>query len=1014
MVHSVAFSSDGKILASGGEDKKINLWNVANGKKINSFKCYEFEINAISFSPDGKTLVSNGMDNRPTIKLWDVNTGRLIRSFPSLDFNSENVSFSPDGMRVMAIDAGYFRMWEVTSGKEILSLPKLGSTVQNIVFSLNSGTVAFTSLLKIDSGKYVEKLNVLDTATGKVMSTFSTEGVNVIAISHDGQTLATGGTSAPLKLWETSSGHQLHDLNGSVDSVTSIAVSADGKVLVSGNKQNILKQWEMSSGSVVNEMGGHSAEIFAVAVSPDGKTVVSGSRDNTLKIFDALIGRELRTLEGHTNFVTGVSITQDGNTIVSGSADETIKLWKMSDGKELRTLSGHTNKVICTAVSPDGKTIASGSDDDTIRLWDAPTGNLLHTIEAHKESVFSVAFSPDGKTLLSGGMDNLVKLWDVASGSEILTFTKKESFVRSVAFSPDGKVVAAAGDGNTIKLWDAASGRELSNLLTDAYTEFVIFSRDGSFLTSVGFDKSINIWDVKTSHLVASLYSFTDGTWVVTDPEGRFDTADLEGMPHLHWVMPDDPLTPVPLEAFMKDYYEPRLLPRILNGEKFKPVRALMDLNRVQPEVKITKVTPNSKDLERALVEVEVSGAAKDYDRNGKKVPMTTGANDLRLFRDGQLVGYIDGKVVKQGDKPYRKTFNVHLPSAMSGKEITFSAYAFNDDRVKSATSRQTYQVPSTLVAKKGNAYLIHMGVNKFDNPAWNLRFAANDAHLMRKSLSDKILKTGAYQNVVPLSLISDENEHHADKAMFHAVLDRLAGKPASPLLKNLPDADHLQPATPDDLILITFAGHGYADGDGNFYLLTQDTGQGQGKEVTPDLLKRSISSEELSQWLKNVDAGDMTLIVDACQSAASVQGKDFKPGPMGSRGLGQLSFDKGMRILAASQADEYALEDNRLQQGLLSFALVTNGIEGFEADHEPKDQKIMLDEWLHYGVSRVPGLAEEVKTGKVQFVSRGGERSAIRVSATGSLKPRPAQQPALFDFAKKRRQVEVAGSVRH
>jgi uncharacterized caspase-like protein len=303
------------------------------------------------------------------------------------------------------------------------------------------------------------------------------------------------------------------------------------------------------------------------------------------------------------------------------------------------------------------------------------------------------------------------------------------------------------------------------------------------------------------------------------------------------------------------------------------------------------------------------------------------------------------------------------------------------------------------------------MGVNQFDNPAWNLRFAANDARLMRKSLSTKLEKTGAYQNIVPLSLISDGDEHHADKALLHAILDRLSGKPASPLLKYLQGAEQLQPATPDDLVMITFSGHGYADGSGNFFLLTQDTGKGTDKHVDEDLLKRSISSEELSQWLKDVDAGDMTMIVDACQSAASVQGKDFKPGPMGSRGLGQLSFDKGMRILAASQADEYALENDQIKQGLLSFALVTNGIEGFEADNAPKDGKIMLDEWLRYGVSRVPGLAEEVKTGKVLVASKGvGERAAVLVSTSGTGKPRPAQQPALFDFAKKRRQVELAG----
>ena len=147
-------------------------------------------------------------------------------------------------------------------------------------------------------------------------------------------------------------------------------------------------------------------------------------------------------------------------------------------------------------------------------------------------------------------------------------------------------------------------------------------------------------------------------------------------------------------------------------------------------------------------------------------------------------------------------------------------------------------------------------------------------------------------------------------------------------------------------------------------------------------------------------------MIVDACHSAASV-GEEFKPGPMGSRGLGQLAFDKGMRILAASQADDVALESELIKQGLLSFALVKDGLEGQQADHKPKDQKITLEEWLSYGVSRVPSLAEEVKTGKVVASRGAGEaRGVVRVSAGESVQKRVIQQPTLFDFTKGKRDV--------
>lgn len=117
----------------------------------------------------------------------------------------------------------------------------------------------------------------------------------------------------------------------------------------------------------------------------------------------------------------------------------------------------------------------------------------------------------------------------------------------------------------------------------------------------------------------------------------------------------------------------------------------------------------------------------------------------------------------------------------------------------------------------------------------------------------------------------------------------------------------------------------------------------------------------------------------------------------MGSRGLGQLAFDKGMRILASSQADKAALESDRLEQGLLSYALVRDGLERKEADFLPKDREITLSEWLCYGTRRVPTLYVEVGEGRIQGV-RG-----IHITREGGPAAAAQQQPTLFDFTKKR-----------
>jgi hypothetical protein len=540
------------------------------------------------------------------------------------------------------------------------------------------------------------------------------------------------------------------------------------------------------------------------------------------------------------------------------------------------------------------------------------------------------------------------------------------------------------------------------------------FSPDGRHIISGSWDGTTKLWRTSNGEELATLVSFTDGTWVVTDPEGRFDTADLESMPHLQWVMPDEPLNPVPLEAFMKDYFEPRLLARILAGEQFSPVRPVTSLNRTQPEVRISSVIPDGSDPSLVKVTVSASGATKSYRQDEKEVSRPTAVHDLRLFRDGQVVGYADGKLADFKGAAFSKTFTVRLPKDQAGKDVVFSAYAFNDDRVKSETVRSTYKAPAlpvATVASKGKAYVISMGVNSHDNTAWNLNFAANDARLVRQSVSERLAKSSRYKEVIAITLVSDSKDQQASKAALHAVLDRLAGKPldtaASALLQSIQGADKLQTVSPDDLFLLSFSGHGFADDSGNFYLIPQDTGPGAGKAVTAELRQHSISSEELSQWLRDVDAGDMTMIVDACQSAATV-GNDFKPGPMGSRGLGQLSFDKGMRILAASQADEYALEHGRIQQGLLSYALVRDGLDQQKADYLPVDKQITLKEWLNYGVSRVPSLADDVKSGKLVAA-----RGVVSVSADGKVMKAATQQPSLFDFTKGRRDVVLEAGIR-
>jgi hypothetical protein len=386
------------------------------------------------------------------------------------------------------------------------------------------------------------------------------------------------------------------------------------------------------------------------------------------------------------------------------------------------------------------------------------------------------------------------------------------------------------------------------------------------------------------------------------------------------------------------------------------------------------------------------------------------------------------------------------------------------------------------------------VGVSTFENPSFNLEFADNDAREMQSAIAEDLTVTGQFSEIVPISLTSDYKkqgarsgsmENLATKENFRKVLARLnnrdqqatapkqpavveapapatnATKPARrgkrpPKAGSVPNQkakeatvaqpsiesritnfDKLRPATPDDMVLILYSSHGYADRAGNFYLIPYDTGAGTEKVFTETVQQHSISSEELSSWLRDVDAGELVLIVDACHSTAAVEGRGFKPGPMGSRGLGQLSYDKGMRILTATQADNVALENKTVRQGLLTYALTRDGLHSRYADFKPQDKTITLLEWLEYGEARVPKLNEEIRSGIISSaLAQGGDqpRFVSQDNARGLVDTGPAtpaagspptdgsannaqanavrlQQPALFDFARGSRDTVMARS---
>jgi len=279
--------------------------------------------------------------------------------------------------------------------------------------------------------------------------------IHSIALSPDGQTLASGSFDKTIKLWHLGARRAICTLTGHTESIFSVAFSPDGKTLASSSADKTIKIWKPMTGRMVYTLTGHSGYVFSVVFSPDGKTLASSSLDKTIKIWDIMSGKETNTFRGNLSAVRSIAFSPDGNTLASGS--QSVKLWRVETGEELPAFPGDLDEIEAIAMSGDGKTLVSGNLDKKIKVWRLDTGAVIKTLTGHAAPVKSVAISPNGEILATGSVDKTIKIWQLNTGEELSTLRGHTGYVASLAFSADGNTLASGGGDGSIKLWRCES-----------------------------------------------------------------------------------------------------------------------------------------------------------------------------------------------------------------------------------------------------------------------------------------------------------------------------------------------------------------------------------------------------------------------------------------------------------------------------------------------------------------------------------------------------------------------------
>jgi hypothetical protein len=276
-IAALAFSTTGRLLASGGDDQVIRLWDPHTGQELRQLQGHTDSVRSLAFSADGQLLVSGSTDN--TVRVWEVESGRAIKTLPGRFGAIRGVAFSPDAQSVASVgDDSSLRLWDWRAGKETKALRTRFGIVFTVGFSPDG--------LSVVSGGMDGVAHLWDLATFRERRAFTGPqgAVYTAAFTPDGTRLVTGGADGVVRLWDVAGGQEWRALSGHTGAVHAVTVSTDGRSVASAGADGTVRLWEIATGSERLAVSGQSGPVFAVALSPDGSWLASGGRDRIVRL----------------------------------------------------------------------------------------------------------------------------------------------------------------------------------------------------------------------------------------------------------------------------------------------------------------------------------------------------------------------------------------------------------------------------------------------------------------------------------------------------------------------------------------------------------------------------------------------------------------------------------------------------------------------------------------------------------------------------------------------------------
>jgi WD40 repeat protein/serine/threonine protein kinase len=545
-VHNIAWSPDGRAIACASQhNRAVVLLDARTGRQLFSLEGHQGGVGAIAWAPavgqaflpaeapaterqtgmSAPLILASGGEDR-TIRLWDTASGRPLRTITGHTGYIRRIAWAPDGDRLASTAQGddQVRVWDAKTGQQVATAPNRNpGGIVNLAWRAGSDRKIENTLAYCDGTAHLwepaSNRPPRNLPSGIFLNAVAWSDSKFVTVAG----MAQGGGRGMVETWDTttntlassSEGHQLWP------SGQRLAWSPNGRILATVDYPlTNVSLWDAPTGALLRTLTGHNSHVMVAAWSPDGATLATGSLDNEMRLFDPKSGTLLRQCSGHTQGVLALAWSSDGKQLASGSADGTVRLWDPRIGPVRVINTGHGDGVRTLAWSPTDAQLATGGGeaDRTVRFWNPGTGTALLQPCAHPHGLTALAWHPDGKSLAAGmTTGDSVFVWNTSNADRIHEL-KGQGGALAVDWLSGGDILAATCTDHKVRQWDTKTGQPLR---TVALAAFGTLSPDRKTLAAFGWP-TVRLWSAETARPGRTLLLIDRDQWLSIEAGGTY------------------------------------------------------------------------------------------------------------------------------------------------------------------------------------------------------------------------------------------------------------------------------------------------------------------------------------------------------------------------------------------------------------------------------------------------------------------------------------------------------------